>query len=188
LLAYRYIGLVGLPGSGKDLVASFLRREYGFYVITLSDIVKEEVEKRGLPVTRENLSRMGKELRAVEGEAAIMIRAVKKAREAEGRFQGVVFNGLRNLEEAEVLWREFEKSCVIALYARKETRYHRLVKRGDEKDCGIKSFKDFLRRDRAELNNFHVGDTMAWSDFLVVNEGSKKELFEKISRIVRGEA
>jgi dephospho-CoA kinase len=42
------IGLMGRIGSGKGTVANVMRGEFGFRVVTMGDLVREEVRGRGL--------------------------------------------------------------------------------------------------------------------------------------------
>ena len=55
------IGLTGTMGSGKEEVSLYLQQR-GFQCITLSSLIREEAEKRNLPIEREILQNMGNEL------------------------------------------------------------------------------------------------------------------------------
>ena len=65
-LGVRYIvGIVGLRGAGKSAVASYLAEKRGFEMYSLSRIVREAAEDRGVPVFRRDLLQdIGDELRA----------------------------------------------------------------------------------------------------------------------------
>ena len=55
------IGLTGSYCSGKDTVADYLVNKKGFSHISLSDIIRQELQKAGIEPTRENLINNGKE-------------------------------------------------------------------------------------------------------------------------------
>jgi len=71
------VGLTGPNAAGKGEVANILRaRGYSYH--SLSDVVREEASLRGLDHTRENLIRVGNELRAAQGPGALAERIVAK--------------------------------------------------------------------------------------------------------------
>ncbi|MBS3060126.1 MAG: AAA family ATPase [DPANN group archaeon] len=48
------IGLTGLALSGKDQVAKHLQDKYGYRMLVFSDELKNEVEAKGLEMTKMN--------------------------------------------------------------------------------------------------------------------------------------
>ena len=65
------IGLTGTYGSGKDTVARYLEKNKAFAHYSLSDELRKELEKRAVPPVRENLIRIGTELRGNEGNSVL---------------------------------------------------------------------------------------------------------------------
>ena len=57
-----YIGLTGYLATGKGVVADILK-EKEFSYASLSDVVREEATAQGLEHTRENLIKVGNELK-----------------------------------------------------------------------------------------------------------------------------
>ena len=78
-----FVGLTGTNGSGKTSAADYLK-ERGFRYLSLSDEIRLELANRNEPPTRENMTRLGNELRARFG-AAVLARRVL-ARLADQRF------------------------------------------------------------------------------------------------------
>jgi len=77
------VGLTGPNAAGKGEVANVLRaRGYAYH--SLSDVVRDEATVRGLDHTRENLIRVGNELRAAHGPGALAERIVAKIVGAAG--------------------------------------------------------------------------------------------------------
>src|SRR3989344_2945420 len=60
------VGLVGQNCAGKDTAAAYFVSK-GFQRYSLSDYLREELEKQGKPVTRETLVNLGNELRETKG-------------------------------------------------------------------------------------------------------------------------
>ena len=56
------IGLTGKNAGGKGEVANYFKTKYFIYY-SLSDIIREEATKRGLEHSRDNLIKIGNELR-----------------------------------------------------------------------------------------------------------------------------
>jgi len=61
-LKARLIGLTGTNSAGKGEAAAFFKKK-GYACFSLSDLIREELEKRGQPVSRNNLIKMGNGLR-----------------------------------------------------------------------------------------------------------------------------
>lgn len=75
------IGLVGRMASGKGEVVRILQ-DMGFSHIALSDFVREEAAKRGMPGKRANLMGVGNLMRAKEGASVLAHRALERIRNA----------------------------------------------------------------------------------------------------------
>ena len=58
----KVIGLVGPIASGKGIVVEILKQK-GYSAYSLSDVLKTEVQKRGLEVSRNNCHMISNELR-----------------------------------------------------------------------------------------------------------------------------
>ena len=71
------VGLTGPNAAGKGEAARFLM-ERGFAYHSLSDVVREEATARGLDHSRENLIRVGNELRASFGAGLSTMLVMRK--------------------------------------------------------------------------------------------------------------
>ncbi len=167
--------IVGLPGSGKDAAAKAIEEELGFKVLRMSDELLDELKRRGLPITRENMRKLGMELRGEMGPSAIAKLVIRRIEGSNGE-KGFVVNGIRNLEEIEEFERKFGDDVVtIAILASKNLRFLRQLKRrrvGFDKE----SYEEFLVEDREEIRTFHLGDAIAAADYFILNEGSLEDL------------
>ncbi len=175
----RIVLIVGLPGSGKDAAAKAIEEELGFRVLRMSDELLDELKRRGLPVTRENMRKVGMELRDEMGPSAIAKLVIRRMEDL-GDEGGFVINGIRNLEEIEEFERRFgDEVITIAILASKRLRFLRQLKRrraGFDKE----GYEEFLAEDREEIRTFHLGDAIAAADHFIVNEGSLEDLKWKI--------
>ncbi len=68
---------VGAPAAGKTEAAS-VAKELGIPVITMGEVIREELRKRGLPLNDKNAGRIANELRAREGMDAIAKRCIPR--------------------------------------------------------------------------------------------------------------
>ena len=177
--------VAGMPGSGKSIISK-VARDMGFGTVCMGDVVREEVEKRGLSLTRDNISKIARELRKREGMQAIAIRVLDRVLELLSKgLDLVVVDGVRGYDEVKYFkdnLRRYAKLIVLTVHASPETRFKRLCRRGREDDP--RTWEEFLRRDLEELD-FGIGDVIALSDILLVNEGlSIKEFRELVESVI----
>ncbi len=181
-LGKRAVLIVGLPGSGKDVAAKVIEEELGYKTFRMSDELLEELMKRNLPVTRENMRKVGVELRRKMGMSAIAKLVISRIKDSN--VSNFVVNGIRNVEEIEEFKREFGEDVVtIAILASKKLRFLRQLKR---KRSGFdeSEYSRFLEEDEKEIKTFHIGDAIALADHFILNEGGLEELRWKIISVI----
>lgn len=179
------IGVTGSIAAGKETLTSFLR-EKGFIYFETSKIIKDEVIKRGLEVTRWNMQNIGDEWREKFGPGAIM----KIMLERTEPNKNYIFDSLRNAKEAEFLRENVKDFVLIAVDADQKVRFNRILKRNKPHDP--KTWEDFLKVDERdffdkdnplgqqiskcmELSNFKIDN----SD-LEISKNEVREIWEKI--------
>ena len=177
------IGLTGTLGSGKGVVKDILSKKLGYEVVTLSEIIKEELKKRGKEVTRKNLQDMGNELRKRFGNDILVKLALKKC-----KGKNLIIDGIRNVDEINHLRKKFgKKFLLIGIDAPLEIRFKRIRKRGRKGDP--KTWKEFIKadeRDRKEKKTYgqQVEKCLGKADFLLINDCSLKELEKLIEELI----
>ena len=176
----KLIAFVGMPGSGKS-EASTVARIMKIPVVSMGDVVREEVAKRGLPPTDENIGGTGTALRKKEGMDAISKRCVPKIRAQEGDV--VVIDGTRNIEEVNYFKKQFViEFKSVAIKAPFDMRFERVKKRARSDDMtGIEELK---RRDERE-KGWGLDKAMDRADITLKNISSLKEFQEEIRRLLR---
>lgn len=131
------IGLAGSMGSGKGESVRLLLNK-GFRGIILSDFVKEELTKRGLPLTRMNLMEVGNSLRQQFGNSYLAERAKLLMKDND---QDYVIDGLRHPDEIDSL-REVTGFRAVAIIASRDVSINRIRTRGRIEDGQISSSLD----------------------------------------------
>ncbi len=175
------IGLVGFPGSGKTTVAKYLERK-GFFSITLSDFIKEEIKKNNLGTfTRELLQDQGNKMRQRYGSHILAELAYKKIEQL--RQKNIVVDGIRNVAEIRYL-REKSHFTLVGVNADSKIRYQRLLKKRGRDFVG--SFENFQKQEEREdhLGSQKIGlrvkDCFAQADYIVKNEQTLAELYTRL--------
>lgn len=174
------VGITGRNCAGKDTIADYLEA-HGFARYSLSDALREELRRRGETLTRANLTRLGNDLRAVEGPGTLAKRML--ALLAEGR---ACLVSIRNPAEVEALRTrpDFQLWAVDAPLAE---RYRREMARGRE-DVP-QSIEEFRERElwdtSSDPNGMDIDACMACADETIMNDGTIPELHEQITALLR---
>ncbi len=182
------IGLTGTIGSGKSEISRYLKT-CGFSYVTISDLIREELRKRNLPLKREELQNLGNELRKLHGNNYW----AKKAIETIGLNKDGVIDGIRNIGEIEEL-RNLPNSFIIGIDAPENIRLMRAKRRKRIIEGRLSSdsrseneFKRIELRDRGLDEPSHgqqVLKCIEMADYVIINDSSLKALQENISSIV----
>lgn len=180
------IGLSGTNGAGKDTVGEVLAERHNYLFISVTELLREEARRRGLPVEREHLRTISAEWRREQGLGVLVDRAVDAWKATGDKYQGVVMASLRNPYEADRV-HELGGS-VVWVDADPKVRYER-VTAGDRGRGGEdnKTFEQFLAEQEAEmtppvgadaavLNMAAVRDR---ADINMVNDGADLEAFKQ---------
>lgn len=136
------IGLTGLNGAGKGEAAEFLKKR-GFQYYSLSDVIREELEKEDKPVTRQNLIESGNCLRQQYGTSILAERILKRL----DPDKNYVVDSFRNPDEV-AAFRPRKNFILLKITANPEIRFKRIHNRDRENDP--KTWEDFRRLESAE--------------------------------------
>lgn len=173
------IGVSGTNGSGKDTVCHVLEERFGFLFVSVSELLRDELGRRGLSVERENLRMISTEWRRQGGLGVLVDKSLDKFYESmQGQYKGLAVSSLRNPGEAGRV-HELEGK-VIWVDADPKVRYERItsvVRDGRESEDN-KSFEQFVSEEQAELkssgdeNELSMLDVKEKADFIYENNGS----------------
>jgi dCMP deaminase len=175
------IGITGYYSAGKDSVADHLVKR-SFIHNSLSDAIREEAKNRKIKITRENLIKLGNELRKKEGPNVLAKRAMKKIDTARHH----VVTSIRNKNEILAL-KEMDNFLLIYLRAPIEKRFERLRLRNREEDP--KSVEELKQKELQEQSidieqqQLHLATKMA--DVTINNDGTLEDLHKKLDRFLQ---
>ncbi|MCP5468190.1 MAG: AAA family ATPase [Deltaproteobacteria bacterium] len=176
------IGLTGKNASGKGEVAKVLQ-EGGFYYLSLSDQLREELKNRGLEVTRENLIHVGREMRLLYGGGVLADRALQKI----AIDKNYIVDSIRNPREVEVL-RRLKDFKLVHVTAPIEERFLRIQARNREGDPqDLEAFKTLEAREAqsADPNAQQLDETALLADAELENSLSLDELRTRVKELIR---
>jgi len=180
----RVIGVTGLPGSGKSVVAR-VAKNLGINVIRMGDIIRDEAEKRNVDIGETAI-----QLRKEHGKYVVAERCVEVIKESAHKHSNddkirYMIEGLRSPEEVKIFKKNFKKFKVIAVHSSPKTRFIRLKRRKRVDDSG--DISQFQKRDNRELN-FGIGNVIATSNYMIVNEGPIWKFKNSIRSIIKNES
>ena len=174
----KLIIITGMPGAGKSEIANAFS-DVDVPIVVMGDVVREEAKKRGLDPNPDNTKRIMLELREKDGMGAIAKRCIKKILEIGS--DSIVIEGCRSIDELDVFDDYADEVVIVGVHSSPETRFKRLKDRG-RPDAPIDKTQ-FRERDLRELS-VGLGNVIALSSLMIVNEGSLEELQREAKRIV----
>ncbi len=181
----KLIGIGGTNGSGKDTVGQMLAERHGWLFVSVTDILRGELKKRGLAIERENLRNLSAEWRRLHG-LGVLVDEAKDLYIAQNKNRGgLVIASLRNSGEAdrvhdlggEVVWVDADPKI---RYSRIESRA-----RGPEDH---KTYDEFIAEEQAEMHRsgdeatLNTAGVKAKADIFITNNGNDIEEFMSIAQ------
>lgn len=176
------IGITGLPGSGKSVVAR-IAKNLKINVIRMGDVIRDEALKRDADIGETAIK-----LRKEYGKYVVAERCVEIIKETSHEFSDhdlkYIIEGIRSPEEVEIFKKHFNGFKVIAIHSSPKTRFRRLKHRRRSDDSS--NVAEFIKRDNRELD-FGIGNVIATSNYMVVNEGPIWKFKNSVRNILKNE-
>lgn len=176
----KLIGLGGTDASGKDTVAEVLVEKDNWQMVSVSDILRTELNNRGVRLSRKALRHLSAEWRRKHGLGVLIDKAVDKF--DQDKYQGLVITSLRNYGEADEVHKLGGK--VVWVDADPHVRYARVTnrKRGTEDQV---TFAEFLAEEQEQMHHYE-GDhhtlnlfgVKERADITLINDGDDVEVFK----------
>jgi len=180
----KIIGIGGTDASGKDTLGNLLADDYGYFFISVTDILRDEARRRNRPLGRQILREISAEWRRKYGLGVLVDKAmVAYEREARTkRFGGLALASLRNPGEADRVHELGGK--VVWTDADPKLRYQRVLKRQRGTEDKV-TFDQFIAEEQAQFE--HQGDeatlslngVKARADIFISNHSNSLEDFKR---------
>ena len=170
--------VTGMPGAGKGILADAFRAKQ-IPVIVMGDVIREEVQRRGMPATPANTKAVMLELRAKDGPSAVAKCCLSEFKQLESDI--VVIEGCRSIDEIDVFDDYASKVTIICVHASPTTRFKRLQERGRDDDPP--DWATFRERDLREIS-VGLGGVIALADFMIINENTLEHIQKKVQEIL----
>ncbi|PIR26538.1 MAG: hypothetical protein COV43_01350 [Deltaproteobacteria bacterium CG11_big_fil_rev_8_21_14_0_20_42_23] len=176
------IGLTGKNGAGKGAVAEILQ-SLGFEYHSLSDTLRTEIKNRGLEISRDNLTRIGTELRTQHGPGVLALKMLEQL----PLNKNTIVDSVRNPFEVEALRRR-KDFVLLSIEAESSIRFERIKMRARESDPV--TYEAFVQQDAKEAqskdpNAQQLNKTHKMADASIKNEGDVDELKHKVKEILQ---
>lgn len=177
----KLVGIGGTNGSGKDTVGHMLAERHGFLFVSVSDFLREEARKRGLPIEREVLRMISAEWRRKFGLGTLVDRAVELAQNSSTQYAGVAAVPMRNVGEAKRVHELGGR--LIWVDADPKIRYERILGRARTAEDN-KTFEEFIKEEEDESHQagdeatLNLEGVKAISDIFLENNGKHIEVFK----------
>ncbi|MFN3550584.1 MAG: AAA family ATPase [Endomicrobiia bacterium] len=180
------LGLTGPNAAGKGEVCKYLGKK-GFYVTSLSDILRKIAKRKKISPTRINLVNLGNKLRKKYGSNILAKWTIEDIIKNSNNFDKVVVDSFRNPEEIKEFKKKFNnKFFLLYITAPKKLRFKFMKLRNREGDP--KTYKEFLEIERKEKSNKSIQQQIhkckELKDFYIKNNSTLKNLYKKINKVL----
>ncbi len=167
----KIIAVIGMCGSGKSEAVKFFEQR-GYKKVYFGGVVIEEVKRLGLEVNETNERETRENLRKEFGMGAMAVKSLDKI-EAFYKDSNVVIESLYSWDEFKIVKDKFGESFkLLTIYTSKKLRFERLAKR----PFRPLTEEEARSRDYSELEKLDKGGPIAFTDYLVINDGTLDEL------------
>ena len=173
----KIIAVIGMCGSGKSEVVKFFEG-HGYKKVYFGGVVMDEIKRLGLEVNEANERMTRENLRKEFGMGAMAVKSLDKIEEFY-MTGNVVIESLYSWDEYKIVKDKFGGSFkLLTVYTTKSLRYERLANRPvrpltEEEACS---------RDYSEIEKLDKGGPIAFTDYLVINDGTLEELNKKLNK------
>jgi len=175
-------GLAGSNGAGKDSLAEMLVERHKFYFAIATDMLRDELENRGLPTDRVHKAQLSAEWRRKYGMAAIVDRALEEYEQVQDQYDGLIVGSLRHPGEVDRIHKLGGQ--VIWVDADPKLRYDRLQNNDRGRIEDRKSFDEFMADEAREMHpegdeaTLNVSAVKAKADIFIENNGNDIAAFK----------
>jgi dephospho-CoA kinase len=177
------IGITGTLGAGKGTIVEYLVSEKGFVHYSVRAFLLKKIREQGLPENRDSMFHLANELRASHGPSYVTDQLYNQALLSE---KDCVIESIRTPGEIDSL-RSKGHFYLLAADADPQIRYQRIHLRQSETDQV--SRKTFLENEEREMsttdpNKQDLRKCIDMADFILLNNGTKKDLLLQLDKVL----
>ena len=177
------IGITGTLGAGKGTIVEYLVRKKGFIHYSVRAYLLEKIKEQGLQENRDSMFHLANELRASYGPSYVTDQLYNRAM---GSGKNCVIESIRTPGEI-ISLRTKGHFYLLAADADPESRYQRILLRQSETDQV--SRKTFLENEEREMNTTdpnkqNLRKCIEMADFIILNNGTKKDLVRQLEKVL----
>lgn len=180
----KLIGISGTDGSGKDSLGEFLQKEYGWYFISVTDLLRTEAINRGMPLSRSTLRQISSEWRTEHGLGVLIDKALDdfKKQECARHLAGLAVSSLRNPGEVDRIHEL--GGLVVWVDAPIQVRYNRAIARNKSTEDHV-TFEEFQAEEQAQMTysggktTLNLSGVKAKADIFINNDSDNLENFKE---------
>jgi dephospho-CoA kinase len=180
-MAKLILGITGEMGSGKGTIAKYVVNEHKGTSHRFSTILRDVLDRLHLEQSRDNIQTLSTILRKNFSED-IMAKGMFHDVENDSH-DIVVVDGVRRMADI-VFLKELPHFKLVYVDADMETRYERIIHRGENTDDAKKTFEEFQKahEDDSELQ---IKDLKNYADYVIDNNGSFSDLYVHVGDIIK---
>jgi dephospho-CoA kinase len=161
------IGLTGSNCSGKDTVAEYISKRYGYKHFSLSDVIREIMKEKGIELVRENLIIFGTKLRKENGNGVLAKNVLGKM-DLDGKY---CITSIRHSDEVNEL-RKRKDFVLVNVDAPQDMRFKRMQRRKRQGDPDtLEKFIELEKREcQTEGSEQQLRKTANMADVTFIND------------------
>lgn len=173
----KIIAVIGMTGCGKSEAVKYFV-EHGYKRVYFGGVVLDEMKRLGLEINEINERKTREDLRKQFGMGAMAVKSLDKIDEYY-KLGNVVIESLYSWEEFKLVKHKYLDSFkLLTVFTIKSIRYERLAKR----EIRPLTTQEAISRDYSELENLNKGGPIAFTDYLVTNDFTLKDLQKQLEK------
>lgn len=180
-MAKLILGVTGEMGSGKGVIAKHVALEYSGGTHKFSTMLRDLLKRMYIEESRENIAKLSKMLRQNFGEEVFANTMYHETQ--NDKHEIVVIDGIRRIADITYL-KQLENFKLIYVDADLETRYQRVVDRGENENDAQKTMEEF-KRDQEIESEIQIRDLKNYADYVVANNGTFQDLYKQVTDIIK---
>lgn len=175
------IGVSGTNASGKDTLGILRQTLQNTKMTSLSDILRHELDNRGLPHERDNLRAVGNEWRAEGGPGILVDKTIELYRQekVDKGYTGLTLTSIRHPGEAAAV--KAAGGIIIWVDADRRVRYERIHNRLNNRPTDQKTFEEFVAEEESEMkptDGLDMEGVRDMADVTIINEFDSVAAYE----------